>query len=780
MHDEMSAALRAAVETLEPYPDGRFAGRGIVICAGGARMFTCAWITIGVLRRTLGCTLPIEVWYIGPDEMGPPMRSLLEEFAVQPVDAMALARRRGAAVLGGWELKPFALLHSRFREILLLDADNVPVADPAFLFDRLEFTETGAVLWPDLVRLARDNPMWSIAGIEFRDTPSVESGQIVVDKARAWKGLALAHWMNQHSDFFYDFLYGDKDTFLFAWLMLGLPFHMVQFPPKRLSLTICQRDFEGVVLFQHRNEIKWVLFGGNRRVEGFQHEDACFALLDELRRKWDGRIFAPPVRSDAARAVEAELIAGRRFRFIRIAIGTLAIELLPDNRISGDADLCGFYWYVEDLGGKLHLVFEAHGRRLSVMERGEDGLWRGSEVGGLQAAVEMAPAAPRPDRPDATRASDDSGIDRILERLLDDYEIAPRDAEVMRDFVGAMRTLALMSATVATRLVAQLDAGGSGEARTALIREALAGLSTRNLLDPVAIRPGVPPRRVGALSRHYTRPQPEVPAFALMHPDPSADLPHPGETVLVLTPVKDASPYLDGYFDALARLDYPSERLSLGFLESDSTDDTMQKLAALMPALARRYARATLWKRDFGFHLPNGVPRWSPAFQIPRRKILARARNHLLFRALADEAWVLWLDIDVIDYPRDLVRRLIATGRDIVHPHCVKQYGGTSFDRNAWRDNGRVHMDGLRGGSDLVRLDSVGGSVLLIRADLHRGGLIFPPFFYGRDHPMARRPGPWGAAGPGEIETEGLGLMAADMGHQCWGMPNLEVLHADQ
>jgi len=33
---------------------------------------------------------------------------------------------------------------------------------------------------------------------------------------------------------------------------------------------------------------------------------------------------------------------------------------------------------------------------------------------------------------------------------------------------------------------------------------------------------------------------------------------------------------------------------------------------------------------------------------------------------------------------------------------------------------------------------------------------------------------------PGEIETEELGLIAADMGHQCWGMPNLEVLHADR
>ena len=31
----------------------------------------------------------------------------------------------------------------------------------------------------------------------------------------------------------------------------------------------------------------------------------------------------------------------------------------------------------------------------------------------------------------------------------------------------------------------------------------------------------------------------------------------------------------------------------------------------------------------------------------------------------------------------------------------------------------------------------------------------------------------------GEVETEGLGLMARDMGYECWGMPNLEIVHAD-
>ena len=31
----------------------------------------------------------------------------------------------------------------------MLDSDNIPVRDPAFLFDSFEFKELGAVFWPD-------------------------------------------------------------------------------------------------------------------------------------------------------------------------------------------------------------------------------------------------------------------------------------------------------------------------------------------------------------------------------------------------------------------------------------------------------------------------------------------------------------------------------------------------------------------------------------------------------------------------------------------------------
>ncbi|HRC62341.1 MAG TPA: hypothetical protein PLX85_03855 [Dehalococcoidia bacterium] len=239
--------------------------------------------------------------------------------------------------------------------------------------------------------------------------------------------------------------------------------------------------------------------------------------------------------------------------------------------------------------------------------------------------------------------------------------------------------------------------------------------------------------------------------------------------VLILTPMKDARPTLDNYVRLLRRLTYPHDRISLGFLEGDSADGTFEALRVVQPQLDREFRRALIWKRDFGYRIPDGLPRWDESIQFERRSILARSRNHLLFHALDDEDWVLWMDADLLDYPADVIERLLAVGKDIVHPHCVLQFGGPTFDQNAWVDQGQDHMDVLRD-HELVRLDAVGGTMLLVNADLHRDGLVFPPFMYGLESPRVRR-------GRGEIETEGLAALAHDMGVECWGLPNLEILH---
>lgn len=247
-------------------------------------------------------------------------------------------------------------------------------------------------------------------------------------------------------------------------------------------------------------------------------------------------------------------------------------------------------------------------------------------------------------------------------------------------------------------------------------------------------------------------------------------------SVLILTPMKSARRFLDSYFAGLEKLTHPHPLLSLGILESDSSDDTFEAVRQRLQQACPDFRRKVLVKKDFGFSIPQEAHRHADVFQAQRRAVLARARNHLLFHALRDEAWVLWLDADVIEYPADIIQQLTALDRDIVHPNCVCEYGKVSFDLNAWTDGGRTHLSDLRG-QGIVRLQAVGGTMLLVRADRHRDGLVFPPFFYGARSRWVRDPHPQRGRHVGEIETEGLAIMAKDMGIECWGLPDLEIRH---
>jgi hypothetical protein len=71
----------------------------------------------------------------------------------------------------------------------------------------------------------------------------------------------------------------------------------------------------------------------------------------------------------------------------------------------------------------------------------------------------------------------------------------------------------------------------------------------------------------------------------------------PAPSVLILTPVKDAAHHLDHYVANIEATDYPKEALSIGLLESDSRDQTVQRLERLRPRLEARTRRVTIAKR---------------------------------------------------------------------------------------------------------------------------------------------------------------------------------------
>ena len=148
-----------------------------------------------------------------------------------------------------------------------------------------------------------------------------------------------------------------------------------------------------------------------------------------------------------------------------------------------------------------------------------------------------------------------------------------------------------------------------------------------------------------------------------------------GERVLILTPLRDAAPYLSKYFELLSLLTYPHDLIDLAFLVGDSMDDTLSALSAELDRLQKRtdaipFRSVKIIEKSFGVHHHQDVEdRHGFAAQGPRRKAIGRARNYLLYSALQpDHSWVYWRDVDIQDSPRPIVQDMILHDQDIIVP----------------------------------------------------------------------------------------------------------------
>ncbi|KDO29626.1 hypothetical protein SPRG_05579 [Saprolegnia parasitica CBS 223.65] len=210
-----------------------FARRGIVFSVHPGALAS-AYASIAHLRAT-NCSLPIEVWH-RPDEL-PAENAILQALEttfrvhVRPI-FHPLATR--------FYSKIYAVLHSAFESVLLLDCDNFAVQNPTYLFSTHAFQSTGAVFWPDYWRPGHTcfnidgySRLWDLLGINFVDMFEQESGQVLINKTMSEPALhVLAFFALHEPRFLTDFgmVYGDKDLFRLAWLKAAAPFHMIARP----------------------------------------------------------------------------------------------------------------------------------------------------------------------------------------------------------------------------------------------------------------------------------------------------------------------------------------------------------------------------------------------------------------------------------------------------------------------------------------------------------------------------------------------------------------------
>lgn len=167
--------------------------------------------------------------------------------------------------------------------------------------------------------------------------------------------------------------------------------------------------------------------------------------------------------------------------------------------------------------------------------------------------------------------------------------------------------------------------------------------------------------------------------------------------VLILTPLKDATPYLERYFELINRTTYPNQDISIAFLVSDSQDDTLEMLqtyARKMQEGPNPFHDIRIFQKDFNFELPP-LERHRFEMQPFRRSIMARSRNMLLSSALThDTDWVAWIDVDVIEYPSTIFQGLMSVDVDIVVPNCFlsKKEGqkeSKPYDKNNWQETSK-------------------------------------------------------------------------------------------
>ncbi|KAE8153274.1 mannosyltransferase putative-domain-containing protein [Aspergillus avenaceus] len=203
---------------------------------------------VGTLRSVHNSTLPIQVVYAGDDDLAPDNRLRLAGIVESgpPLEFLDIMTVFNDTTLqlqsGGWAIKAFAALGSRFEKVILADADAVFFQPPEVLLEHEAFVRTGALLfhdrllWKDVFPVRNE---WFESQIRHpgpelkkslvwteRYAEEGDSGLVVLDKSRLDILVGLFHicWQNSYAvreETTYKITYGDKETWWFGLELTG-------------------------------------------------------------------------------------------------------------------------------------------------------------------------------------------------------------------------------------------------------------------------------------------------------------------------------------------------------------------------------------------------------------------------------------------------------------------------------------------------------------------------------------------------------------------------------
>lgn len=248
-HTEASAVVLEVPVPPISVKNSRFRGRGIAVAVNGADpvMLASAFALVRVVRRVFNSSMQIELFHLGPEERfsSAAAARFIAEGALRILDLQDAAaqsyhrwydhdglrdrRLPGAEsnseknALGlvrkkrGWHIKPLTAMVSSFEEVLLMDADALPLQPPENFFHdpKLQPRHRGSseqsvmrmVLFRDHVHCLTSVSAWLL--MEIGLSPSnfckaaagqeIDSSAVVMDKSdpAVWKALHIAEALNR-------------------------------------------------------------------------------------------------------------------------------------------------------------------------------------------------------------------------------------------------------------------------------------------------------------------------------------------------------------------------------------------------------------------------------------------------------------------------------------------------------------------------------------------------------------------------------------------------------
>jgi mannan polymerase complexes MNN9 subunit len=268
------------------------------------------------------------------------------------------------------------------------------------------------------------------------------------------------------------------------------------------------------------------------------------------------------------------------------------------------------------------------------------------------------------------------------------------------------------------------------------------------------------------------------------------------------------------FLDLLVSTDLDFTKVTLGFMTSSREEYNK----AVEATETFPFARVALYFREDKAAQKIAFSDWhKPSAQRQRKANIAGLRNYLMLRTLRDEKHLVWVDADVVEMSSKIVQTMIEhvnknQGVGIMTALCT-QTRAHNYDKNAWAfkrpalsesDEGnkttttldimgpvgddqlsaavkqfgerRVYVNELienTHNNDLLHVDSVGATILYMRADLVRKGVSFPT-----SNVVGTT---WSHDGWSGIETEGICYLASQLeGGGCFVLGGTHhVRHAD-